>query len=246
MSITPQEIKQRQAESIGVDESHTLGVLDKGFVRLIDWMGSDLSIVRAARVSYNADWRAGKDEGGDEKLIRSLMRRGHTSPFEAVTATFEVKAPIFVLRQWHRHRTQSYSEISARYTELDEGYFVPAIDTITLQDAKEKQARSTTPHPNAGSIRRSIELHNAACDRLYHELLGSGAPRELARVVLPVAAYSRMFATANLHNWFRFLRERLSPGAQHEIRVYATAILELLEQLAPTAVGAFRESLTKE
>lgn len=98
-------------------------VLDHGFVRLVDWMGDDCSVVRAARVSYDAAWRAGEDEKGDERLIRYLWKHKHTTPFEAVTFTFEVKAPIFVFRQWHRHRTWSYNELSARYRELPEEYY---------------------------------------------------------------------------------------------------------------------------
>ena len=99
-----------------------IDVLDHGFARLVDAMGNDLSIVRAARVSYDVDWRACEDEVKDAKLIAYLLKNGHTTPFEAVTFTFEIKAPIFVFRQWHRHRTWSYNEVSARYVELDEGF----------------------------------------------------------------------------------------------------------------------------
>ena len=100
-------------------------VLDHGYVRLVDHMGSDLSVVRAARVSYDADWRTGEDEGKDAKLIHYLMKNHHTSPFESVTFTFEVKAPIFVFRQWHRHRTWAFNEVSARYSKLPEEFYVP-------------------------------------------------------------------------------------------------------------------------
>src|SRR5678815_1755750 len=115
--------------------------LDRGWVRLVDHMGSDLSIVRAARVSYDAAWRTGEDEKSDEKLLRYLWNHAHTSPFEAVTFTFEVKAPIFVFRQWHRHRTQSYNEMSARYTELPEEFYVPRLEDIGEQSKFNKQAR---------------------------------------------------------------------------------------------------------
>ena len=116
-------------------------VLDHGFVRLVDHMGSDLSIARAARVSYAAAWRAGEDKGSDAKLIGYLLEHAHTSPFEHVVFTFEVKAPIFVLRQWHRHRTQSFSEASARYVELPEEFYVAPPEEIGKQSKKNNQMR---------------------------------------------------------------------------------------------------------
>lgn len=234
-------------EFAGVDQfkGETAFVLDKGFVRLVDYMGSDLSIVRSARVSYDADWRTGENEFNDERLIKSLMKRGHTSPFESVEFQFEVKAPIFIFRQWHRHRTQSYNEVSARYTELDEGFFVPALATITQQDSKNKQQRSGEQHPNAADLQRIIESECSRSFEAYKSLLARGTPRELARAVLPVAAYSRMFAKGNLHNWFRFLRERLSPGAQYEIKVYGQAILSLITPIVPVAAAAFKETLSE-
>ena len=117
-------------------------VLDHGFVRLVDHMGSDLSIVRNARVSYDAEWRAGEDDGKDAKLINYLLKNRHTSPFEAVSFTFDVKAPIFVFRQWHRHRTWSFNEVSARYAALSEEFYVPEPAQITGQAASNKQMRT--------------------------------------------------------------------------------------------------------
>lgn len=222
-----------------------IGVLDQGFVRLVDSMGNDLSIVRAARVSYDADWRTGEDEGKDEKLIRYLLANKHTSPFEAVTFTFEVKAPIFVLRQWHRHRTWSYNEISARYTELDEGFYVPKPEHIGKPSADSKQARDITPVPY-GIAQHAIEMmqqNNRDAIARYKAMLELGIPRELARSVLPVAAYSRMFATVDLHNLMHFLRLRLHSHAQYEIRVYAEALLELVSSICPVTIHAFKESL---
>ena len=131
-----------------------INVLNHGFARLVESMGSDLSIVRAARTSYDAAWRAGDDEGKDAKLIDYLVKNRHTSPLEAVVFTFEVKAPIFVFRQWHRHRTQAYSEISARYAELPEEYYIPEVSQITTQSAGNKQCRTDQEHP------RSIELQD--------------------------------------------------------------------------------------
>lgn len=217
-----------------------INVLDHGLVRLIDSMGSDLSIVRNARVSYDAAWRAGEDKGSDSKLIKYLYKNGHNTPFESVVATFEIKAPIFVIRQWHRHRTQSYNEVSARYKELPEEFYVPEREQITTQSKDNKQMRTYEQNKNAQYIQTNIDLCNRNAFDTYRELLKSGAPRELARSVLPVGTYSHMFATANLHNWFNFLRERLHPHAQYEIRVYAEAILHFLEGIAPVAVQAFR------
>lgn len=215
-------------------------VLDHGFVRLVDHMGSDMAIVRAARVSYDAEPR---NDGSDEKLIGYLMRNRHTSPFEAVTLTFEVKAPIFVFRQWHRHRTWSFNEVSARYAELPEEFYAPAADQITTQSASNKQMRTTEQHPRAQDWRMVMTGHNAVAFDMYRSMLADGVPRELARSVLPVATYSRMFATVDLHNLFHFLRLRLHEHAQHEIRVYAQAMLELIEPVVPVAVAAFKESL---
>ena len=218
-------------------------VLDHGFVRLVDYMGSDLSIIRNARVSYDADWRAGEDEKSDTRLIKYLYRNGHNTPFEAVTVTFDIKAPIFVFRQWHRHRTQSYNELSARYRPLPEEFYVPAIEQITTQSNDNKQMRTDQQHPCSEHLRGEIERSSKKSFETYNYLLEQGCPRELARSVLPVGTYSHMFATANLHNWFRFLSERLHPHAQYEIRVYATVILQMLETVAPVAVSAFKEGI---
>lgn len=220
-----------------------IDVLDHGYVRLVDAMGSDLSVVRAARVSYDAAWRAGEDSGSDAKLIRYLMRNKHTSPFEAVTFTFEVKAPIFVFRQWHRHRTWSFNEVSARYTELPEEFYVPELSEITTQSADNKQMRTSVQNEYAQQIRARISVSAAEAFSDYKYLLGIGCPRELARGVLPLNTYSKMFATVNLHNLFHSLRLRLHAHAQYEIRVYAEALLGLIRSIVPVSVAAFEESL---
>ena len=155
--------------------------------------------------------------------------------------TFDVKAPLFIFRQWHRHRTWSFNEVSARYSELPEEYYLPALDTITTQSTSNKQARTDEPHPEAATIRGVMEMsaRNAFSD--YQMLLRRGCPRELARTVLPVSTYSHMFATVDLHNLFHFLGLRLHPHAQYEIRVYAEAMLTLIEPLVTVAVDAFRQ-----
>lgn len=217
-------------------------LLDHGLIRLIDSMGSDLSIVRNARVSYAAEWRAGEDKGSDAALINYLYNNGHNTPFEAVTVTIEVKAPIFVFRQWHRHRTQSYNELSARYKELSEEFYIPELDQITTQSTDNKQMRTNKQNPEAEQIAKILRMSNTNSFAAYHAMLDLGCPRELARSALPVGTYSHMFATANLHNWFKFLHERLHEHAQYEIRVYAMALINMLEQVAPVATKVFKKA----
>lgn len=224
--------------------SDRIDVLDHGYVRIVDFMGSDLSVVRAARVSYDADWRAGEDEGSDARLIRYLWRNRHTTPFEAVVFTFEVKAPIFVVRQWHRHRTWAYNEVSARYTELPAESYVPDPRDVGVQSKTSKQARDV----DAGG---DFRIRAKAIDRilrerrkafvLYKDLLADGWPRELARTVLPVATYTRMFATVNLLNLLKFMTLRTHPHAQRETRVYAEAMRELIRPIVPVCVAAWEE-----
>lgn len=219
-----------------------IAVLDRGFVRLVDVMGDDLSVVRAARVSYDADWRAGEETGSDNRLIRYLWKNAHTSPFEAVTFTFEVKAPIFVFRQWHRHRTWSYNEVSARYTELPDEYYAPEAMSVGIQSTSNKQGRQDAYRPN---FEDEIQRYRASCENAfaqYKVLLEAGWPRELARGVLPVSTYSRMFATVNLLNLFRFLTLRCHAHAQYESRVYAEAILDLIRHEVPVSVAAWEEN----
>lgn len=224
-----------------------IDVLDHGFVRLVSYMQpvpdtktdnwtGDLEISRNARVSYDAP---GRPE--DEKLINYLYNNGHNTPFEAMTFTFEVKAPIFVFRQWHRHRTQSYNELSARYRELPEEFYIPAQKHITYQSTDNKQMRTTEQHSMAAEFRDTMYQCNRKSFAVYKQMLANGCPRELARSVLPVGTYSHMFATMNLHNLFRFLNERLHEHAQYEIRVYAEAMLKLIKPIVPVAVAAFEK-----
>lgn len=219
-------------------------VLDHGFVRLVDSMGNDLSVVRAARVSYNAAWRAGEDQGSDSRLINYLWCHHHTTPFEAVSFTFEIKAPIFVFRQWHRHRTWSYNELSARYRELPEEFYVPKPEQVGFQSKENKQGRTTGDQVGdfVAMRRRECEAVQIACQQafnVYRDLLDKGWPRELARSVLPVATYSHMFATVNLLNLLKFLTLRCDAHAQYEIRVYADAMRDLARLVAPVCISAW-------
>ncbi len=228
----------------GVDQAKQ--VLNGGLVQLVDHMGSDLSVVRNARVSYDAAWRAGNDKGSDARLIHYLLENGHNTPFEAPYITFEIMAPIFVIRQWHRHRTQSYNELSARYRPLPEHFFIPDAHTVTLQSEDNKQMRTKEQHPDANHIRQLMEKSNQASFKIYHELLALGTPRELARSVLPLGTYTHMFASANLHNWMRFLKERLHEHAQYEIQVYAIEIAKILAELYPVTMQAFKDINTEK
>lgn len=228
-----------------------INVLDHGFVRLIDSMGSDLSIVRAARVSYDAAWRAGEDSGSDIKLINYLWKNHHTTPFEAVSFTFEIKAPIFVFRQWHRHRTWSYNELSARYRELPEEYYVPNINHIGEQSKSSKQARvfdnSISAEPDIIKLNQLEEYEQTILEsfKTYKMLIEAGWPKELARGVLPVSTYSHMFCSVNLLNLLKFLTLRCHEHAQYEIRVYAEAMLELITSVVPEAVRAWKSTNNK-
>ena len=226
-------------------EDKMIKVLDHGHVRLVEYMGSDLSVVRNARVSYNAEWRTGEDAGKDEKLINYLYKNHHTSPFEAVEFNFDIKCPMFVARQWHRHRTWAYNEVSARYTELPEEYYVPDDSVLTAQSASNKQMRTKEllPPEVRGAIQEQIRTQNKLAFQAYHAMLAAGCPRELARSVLPVGTYTHFFAKVDLNNLFKFLRLRLHEHAQYEIRVYAEAMLELIEPIVPYSVKAFKETL---
>ena len=235
----------------GPETGRRIDVLDHGYVRLVDLMGSDLSVVRAARVSYDAAWRAGEDQGSDNRLIHYLWKNHHTTPFEAVSFTFEIKAPIFVFRQWHRHRTWSYNELSARYRELPEEYYLPRPEHIGQQSASSKQARDLVESNEVELRKRGNQVLCAESAirqsfATYQKLLADGWPKELARSVLPVATYSHMFATVNLLNLLKFLTLRCHSHAQYEIRVYAEAMRELIRPAVPICVAAWEAKNASE
>ena len=229
-----------------------IDLLDHGFIRLVDNMGDDLSIVRNARVSYNAAWRAGEDKGSDAALIRYLLKNHHNTPFEAVTFTFEVKAPIFVARQWMRHRTQSYNELSARYKELPKEFYVPKAWHVGVQNKDNKQMRDIMtkeeyfklPGAEQELIRNFVNMlreQNEVAFFSYEIALSTGIPRELARTMLPLGTYTHFFTTVNLHNLLKFLAERNHTHAQYEIQVYAAAIEELITQYIPVTMRAYKD-----
>lgn len=224
-------------------DEYTINVLDHGFVLLVDSMGDDEAIVRNARVSFAANEKTGRDPKADARLINFLYENGHNTPFESVEFQFHVKAPIFVIRQWHRHRTWSYNEISARYTQLPTEFYAPEVDVIGRQSQVNRQAREIVHDLGTQKERiQQLEKYRSMCQdqfALYDFLIGQGWPRELARGVLPTSTYTEMFAKVDLSNLFKFLHERLDLHAQYEIRVYAQAILELIRPIVPEAVKAF-------
>lgn len=215
-------------------------VLDHGFVRLVDYLGGDERIVQAARVSYGAGTKSFREDRG---LINYLLRNEHTSPFEQVILSFHVKMPIFVARQWIRHRTARVNEISGRYSVLRDEFYLPAEEDIAAQSAENKQGRAA--EPAAPEVRRrTLELlaagqHAAYGD--YERLLAEGLARELARINLPLSTYTEMYWQIDLHNLFHFLKLRMDAHAQKEIRAYASVLHEITRTVCPTACDAFDE-----
>ena len=215
-------------------------VLDKGFVRLVDYMGGDARIVQAARVSYGEGAKTVREDRG---LIHYLMRHHHTSPFEQVILTFHCKMPIFVARQWVRHRTARLNEISGRYSVMREEFYVPDADQVRRQSATNRQGRAEES-VDPDQARRVIEIltrDQAAIYKNYREMIDDDVARELARINLPLSLYTEWYWQIDLHNLFHFLRLRMDAHAQHEIRVYAEVMLETLRRWVPLTYDAFTE-----
>lgn len=231
-------------------------VLDHGYVRLVESWGGGLTaqdvahereagIIEAARMSTQKSFEGWTQSGlpGDEKLLGYLYRNQHSTPFEFAGMTIEVHAPIFVVRQWHRHRTQSYNEASARYAPLPDVDFVPTIDRLTNTDSTNKQAASSKAiaDADAASWLARVRQLNAQQEKLYQDGLAAGVPKEIARIVLSTARYTKMRSSANLRNWLGFLRLRLDPHAQIEIREYAEAVAEIVADQFPRTWALFGE-----
>ncbi|HXH60373.1 MAG TPA: FAD-dependent thymidylate synthase [Fimbriimonadaceae bacterium] len=215
-------------------------VLDKGFVRLVDYMGGDQRVVQSARVSYGAGTKTVRQDRG---LIHYLMRNDHTSPFEQVQLTFHTKMPIFVARQWVRHRTARLNEISGRYSIMRDEFYVPAADQMRGQSADNKQARSDErlPDPAVEQMLKEIEDDQREIYAHYEGMIEGGLARELARTNLPLSLYTEWYWQIDLHNLFHFLRLRMDAHAQYEIRVYAEAMATCAKAVAPLAYEAFEE-----
>jgi thymidylate synthase (FAD) len=224
-------------------------VLDHGFIRVVDYMGNDDAIVQAARVSYGTGTKSVTD---DRNLIRYLLRHRHTTPFEMAEIKLHVKLPIFVARQWIRHRTASVNEYSARYSLLDREFYVPSDEVIAVQSTENKQGRSdSVPADQAIDVARKMAEAAGAAYSTYLGLLNEetgdfksdprrdGIARELARAVLPVSFYTQWYWKIDLHNLMHFLALRLDPHAQYEIRCYAQEILKIVQAWVPHTCEAF-------
>ena len=213
-------------------------VLDHGFVKLVDVMGNDSSIVQAARVSYG---KGTKSVNEDEGLIRYLMRHQHTTPFEMVEFKFHCRMPIFVARQWIRHRTANVNEVSARYSEMADIFYEPSPELCTTQSAQNKQGGPGEQIAGAAEIAANfVEAQRKIYDE-YQLYLSKNMRRELARANLPVSLYTEWYWKIDLHNLFHFLNLRMDAHAQYEIRVFAEAMAGLVKEIVPLAWRAFED-----
>ena len=215
-------------------------VLDHGFVRLIDYMGSDESIVQSARVSYG---RGTKQLLQDRGLIRYLMRHKHTTPFEMVEFKFHVKLPIFVARQWIRHRSANVNEYSGRYSVMKEEFYVPKAEDVRFQSTLNKQGRSAEEVPDElkEKLLEHLKESQTAAYQKYSEFVDTGLAREIARINLPLSLYTEWYWKIDLHNLFHFLRLRMDPHAQQEFREYAKIMAEMVKTVCPLAYEAFMD-----
>lgn len=218
-------------------------VLDHGEVELVSASASDLSVVAAARVSHGVDYAAAsKGEKSDAKLIGYLLKHNHGTPFEHNLLTFYVKAPLFVVREWHRHRVGwSYNEVSGRYTEMEEDYYVPS--EIRIPTPSNRQGSVVAPWaPNKHAIVEDfIRTHSEFAFQEYRTLLDNGVAREMARIILPLNTYTRFYATCNARSLMHFLRLRQAEDAQWEIRQYANALADIFAQQMPITASAFQQ-----
>ncbi|MBR1734200.1 MAG: FAD-dependent thymidylate synthase [Alphaproteobacteria bacterium] len=214
-------------------------MLDHGFIRVIDYMGTDASIVQAARVSYGVGTKKVQEDRG---LINYLMRHGHTTPFEMCEIKLHVKMPIFVMRHWIRHRTANVNEYSARYSVLNNEFYIPELDQIARQSETNKQGKADVAMDQA-KAREIVDIMNEVSGNAYekytHMLNDLSLTRELARTILPVSVYTEVYWKIDLHNLLHFLKLRADSHAQYEIRCYANKILEIVKAWVPFTYDAF-------
>jgi thymidylate synthase (FAD) len=214
-------------------------VLDHGFVRLIDYMGNDDAIVQAARVSYGEGTKKLQEDRG---LIRYLMRHQHTTPFEMVEFKFHVKLPIFVARQWIRHRSANVNEYSGRYSIMKEEFYVPPDEDIQKQSKSNKQGRAgELPEELRHRFIEYLQQSQKDAYGRYSEFIGEGLARELARINLPLSLYTEWYWKIDLHNLFHFLHLRTDRHAQKEIRDYAVIMADMVRTVCPLAYEAFED-----
>jgi len=240
---TPRQTLRAVSEGMEAHLYTAHPVLDHGFVRVIDYMGDDAAIVQAARVSYGAGTKKARDDAG---LIRYLMRHWHSTPFEMCEVKFHVKLPVFVARQWIRHRTANVNEYSARYSILDREFYIPEPGALAAQSTVNNQGRGAVLE--GAEAARVLEILKADAMRSYdhYEAMLSqdgqqGLARELARMNLPANVYTQWYWKTDLHNLFHFLRLRADAHAQYEIRVYAELMCRLVADWVPAAYAAFED-----
>lgn len=208
-------------------------VLDHGVVRLVDFMGGDPAVVQSARVSFG---KGVTNDERDRKLIFFLLANGHETPFEHSVFKFHIKCPIFVARQWFRHRMASYNEISGRYTEMKEEFCLP--ESLRTQKARNYKFEQLEPDLNAELLQK-ITAHYEASFKLYEELLEKGVAKEHARIVLPLSLYTQFYWTINSRSLMNFVKLRMEEHAQYEIQQYATAINDIFQEKMPWTHEAF-------
>lgn len=226
-------------------------VLDHGFVRVIDYMGDDNAIVQAARVSYGKGTKKSREDAG---LIQYLMRHRHTTPFEMCEIKFHIKLPVFIARQWIRHRTANVNEYSARYSVMDKEFYIPPATQLAAQSANNRQGRGEVLEGNEAARVLEILKEDAAQSYAhYEEMLNQdaegntldpnkkGLARELARMNLPLNIYTQWYWKVDLHNLLHFLSLRADSHAQYEIRAYANAMLDIVKRWVPIAYEAFAD-----
>ncbi len=240
---TPQPTLRAVSEGMEAHLYKAHEVLDHGFVRVIDYMGNDAAICQAARVSYGKGTKSVQNDAG---LIRYLMRHWHSTPFEMCEIKLHVKLPVFVARQWIRHRTANVNEYSARYSILDREFYTPAPEHVNAQSVVNNQGRGAVLEGEEAA--RVLETLKGDANRAYdnYEAMISdegqaGLARELARMNLPTSIYTQWYWKVDLHNLFHFLRLRADHHAQYEIRVYADAICKVVADWVPAAYGAFED-----
>ena len=245
MNEVAQHLPRPSSEALDTILGNALPVLDKGFIRVIDYMGNEAAITQAARVSYG---RGTTTRSGDRGLLRYLMRHWHTTPFEMCEIKLHVKLPIFVARQWIRHRTANVNEYSARYSILSREFYVPDVADIAKQSTTNKQGRADgTDDIRADEAREMMARAGDYAFDIYEMLSAADEPddmgiaRELSRIVTPVSTYTEWYWKVDLHNLLHFLRLRADPHAQKEIREYAARILDIVEVWVPTVHEAFMD-----
>lgn len=222
-----------------MEKGYTINALDHGYVKYIDHLGNDETVIESARMSTNKGFQ-GWDK--DINLLDYLYRNHHMSPFEMCELIVEVKVPLFVAREWHRHRTFAYNELSARYAQMPDEHYLP-IDRLTKQSKTNNQSSSDETFPDEfinGAITDFKEEQELIYEN-YSRLLYNGVAKEIARINTPVSRYTKFRAKANLRNWFHFLDLRMRESAQYEIRVYANVVASIIKELFPRSYNLFEE-----